>query len=94
MCVCVNGLKCIYHSQNKRLFKESTHTPHNYYFSNVLWMNPYLECPTCSHGMYSYRGRLRNNRVGNSVQEGRKEMFYLTTHSTHFIYGYMASDMW
>ena len=21
----------------------------------------------------------------------RKEMFYLTTHSTHFIYGYMAS---
>ena len=27
-------------------------------------------------------------------QTGRKEMFYLTTHSTHFIYGYMASDIW
>ena len=26
-------------------------------------------------------------------QEGRK-MFYLTTHSTHFIYGYMASNIW
>ena len=26
------------------------------------------------------------------LKEGRKEMFYLTTHSTHFIYGYMASD--
>ena len=25
--------------------------------------------------------------------EGRKDMFYLTTHSTHFIYNYMASDM-
>ena len=25
-------------------------------------------------------------------KEGRKEMFYLTTHSTHFIYGYMVSD--
>ena len=24
----------------------------------------------------------------------RKEMFYLTTHSTHFIYGSMASDIW
>ena len=24
----------------------------------------------------------------------RKEMFYLTTHSTHFIYGYMESDIW
>ena len=38
-------------------------------------------------------------RVVNYIQwrnwkEGRKEMFYLTTHSTHFIYGYMASDIW
>ena len=24
----------------------------------------------------------------------RKEMFYLMTHSKHFIYGYMASDIW
>ena len=23
-----------------------------------------------------------------------KEMFYLTTNSTHFIYGYMASEIW
>ena len=23
-----------------------------------------------------------------------REMFYLTTHSKHFIYGYMASDIW
>ena len=28
------------------------------------------------------------------VQQRRKEMFYLTMHSTHFIYGYMASDIW
>ena len=29
------------------------------------------------------------------VSVGReREMFYLTTHSTHFIYGYMASDIW
>ena len=27
------------------------------------------------------------------LKEGRKEMFYLTTHSTHFTYGYMASDI-
>ena len=26
--------------------------------------------------------------------EREGEMFYLTTHSTHFIYGYMASDIW
>ena len=23
-----------------------------------------------------------------------REMFYLMTHSTHFIYGYMVSDIW
>ena len=28
------------------------------------------------------------------TKEGRKEMFYLTMYSTHFIYGYMASDIW
>ena len=26
--------------------------------------------------------------------QGGKEVFYLTTHSTHFIYDYMASDIW
>ena len=26
--------------------------------------------------------------------EREREMFYLTTHSTHFIYGYMPSDIW
>ena len=30
----------------------------------------------------------------NRVTGRKKEMFYLTTHSTHFIYGYMASDIW
>ena len=26
--------------------------------------------------------------------EREREIFYLTMHSTHFIYGYMASDIW
>ena len=29
-----------------------------------------------------------------SLWEREREMFDLTTHSTHFIYGYMASDIW
>ena len=28
------------------------------------------------------------------TDDREREMFYLTTHSTHFIYGYMASDIW
>ena len=30
----------------------------------------------------------------NIKREREREMFYLTTHLTHFIYGYMASDIW
>ena len=30
----------------------------------------------------------------NTIKERRKEMFYLTTDSTHFIYGYMALNIW
>ena len=30
----------------------------------------------------------------SGFKEGRKEIRYLTTHTTHFIYGYMASDIW
>ena len=39
------------------------------------------------------RRRRGDGRDLNATQ-GRKEMCYLTTHSTHFIYGYMASDIW
>ena len=37
-------------------------------------------------------GRLE--QVNAKKREREREMFYLTTHSTHFIYGYMASDIW
>ena len=46
---------------------------------------------------------LNNSRINDAASDWRqtslantskrKEMFYLTTHSTHFIYGYMASDI-
>ena len=32
--------------------------------------------------------------VRNMPHPIERDMFYLTTHSTHFIYGYMASDIW
>ena len=28
------------------------------------------------------------------AREREREMFYLTTHSTHFMFGYMASNIW
>ena len=46
-------------------------------------------------------GRKERNVLFKSVivvclrqSKGRKEMFYLMMHSTHFIYGYMVSDIW
>ena len=38
--------------------------------------------------------RKYNSFLSIRRKEERKEMFYLTTHSTHFIYSYMASDIW
>ena len=35
-----------------------------------------------------------NRCLGIQLGERERELFYLTTHSTHFIYGYMASDIW
>ena len=32
--------------------------------------------------------------IHSIILEGRKEIFYLTMHSTRFIYGYMMSDIW
>ena len=37
---------------------------------------------------------LANLILDRGKSEREREMFYLTTHSTHFIYGYMASDIW
>ena len=44
-----------------------------------------MEIKKC--GMKTFKMRKEENN------ERRKEMFYLMTHSTHFIYGYMASDI-
>ena len=35
-----------------------------------------------------------NRMFLNNTLMQEREIFYLTTHSTHFIYGYMASDIW
>ena len=44
------------------------------------------------HTMPSVNICIKQTSSTKDYCEGRKEMFYLTTHSTHFIYGYMASD--
>ena len=36
----------------------------------------------------------RKPSIREREREREREMFHLTTHSTHFIYGYMASDIW
>ena len=59
-------------------------------------------CYHCiSHGTLA---GMRNSSMGppwwpitpwaHALPQREREMFYLTTHSTHFIYGYMASDIW
>ena len=37
------------------------------------------------------KARLRIHSLASTAKERRKEMFYLATHTTLFIYGHMAS---
>ena len=36
----------------------------------------------------------KSSSSNDNMRERERKKFYLTTHSTHFIYGYMASDIW
>ena len=74
-----------------------------YVISIVVCLRHFYRCvklplvtPQCTP-----RQNFRNSAVNFYIfcdrierERGREEMFYLTTHSTHFIYGYMASDIW
>ena len=42
----------------------------------------------------THRGCEQKPENVSNVSMERKEVFYLTTHSTYFIYGYMALDIW
>ena len=55
------------------------------------------EWPGCSHepGPSTALCKQEHSLLFSSQRkEGRKEMLYLKMHSTHFIYGFMASDIW
>ena len=61
---------------------------------NVLFNNALI---TFYLRLYGVRHLIVRKETRNKVAiywSGRKDMFYLMTHSTHFIYGYMASDIW
>ena len=61
---------------------------HEYTYAYIhTYMHAYIHAYTHTH-VHTY------TNVSILRKEREREMFYLTTHSTHFIYGYMASDIW
>ena len=66
-----------------RVFREESHREH---LADMLTMVR-LSCHTCTH-----TDTCKNTHT--HIYEREREMFYLTTHSKHFIYGYMVSDIW
>ena len=60
----------------------------------VIQISRFCECEIkqCSYCIGS-NVCLSRSLKAQSV-EGRKEMFYLMTHSAHFIYGFMMLDIW
>ena len=65
---------------------QNIHLTHSY----ILRKNPTPQCiPRVLHILMEC-----NHFGGGGGGGGKKERFYLTNHSTHFIYGYMVSDTW
>ena len=49
---------------------------------------------TCCKQFWIKKKKMSELISFKDTREREREMFYLTTHSTHFIYDYMASDIW
>ena len=82
------------------MFYLTTHSTHFIYgyMASDIWLRTILivrKETRSRHIGYSYQLTARVLLYAPSHYTWReREMFYLTTHSTHFIYGYMASDIW
>ena len=71
-----------------------THIAKYYIFANYDATENFIYSLPNLHRNGHYFIKIRNG-TRNRLAIGReREMFYSTTHSTHFIYGYMASDIW
>ena len=79
-------------NREREMFCLTTHSTHFIYgyMASDIWLRTILivrKETRCRHmGYYIPKQFLNKGR--------KKEMFYLTMHSIHFIYGYMASDIW
>ena len=70
-------------------------------YLNVKHILTFLKIYFCNSRTFSVsQNQCSRNASDSSIFEGpalnketRKEMFYLTTHSTHFIYGYIGSKI-
>ena len=72
-------------SSSRAIINHHTGVRYLYYLTDINTM----DCNT------SFQSQIEKvYRYVHIYVKGRKEMFHLTTHSTHFIYGYMASDIW
>ena len=66
----------------------------------LTWVSPFRAGLGCDENRFSFYDIRAEGALPPSITvksrktEREREMFYLTTHSTHFIYGYMASDIW
>ena len=56
--------------------------------STSAWWRKQIVSALCVADVCSWVPGTRKQKIRE------REMFYLTTHTTHFIYGYMASDIW
>ena len=77
-------------SPREILYKHLTNT---FSFETLfkLWIS--CENTLLNYSYSAYFKHIAKKRFTEEHREGKNEMFYLTTHLTHFFYGYIASDI-
>ena len=72
-----------------------THAEKNYTQKEMyLFWRPRHNIHDNKRFIFILKNKVTDNIKSLVHRTRRKEMFYLMMHSTHFIYGYMASDIW
>ena len=68
--------------------------PHPCYVTLKRYSNKFQHCFVTSQQRIWTELPQVGTKATPDTREGRKEMFNLMTHSTYFVYGYMASNIW
>ena len=95
LCQCVYIYVCIVNPDIQTIHRCSHTSIHTHtYIHTYIHTHIYIHTSIHTYIHHSIHTYIHTHIHTHSYTHTEREMFYLTTHSTHFIYRYMASDIW